>query len=441
MATALDQIAAQIAGGGAYQPRHMANPLMLGAGAEPASALETLRRSALARQVIEGRVVGDPLPGSGLQQVATYTRPIAAEQAALPAARQLALQAGQGVGGLARLQPIAMGAGGTGATIADAVGGLGGVATSAYGAARAPASTAAAAAASAAPANAARAAGLTAKLRAGLTPTLTRSALMRAGGYAGAGYMAGQLTNTLVGEHSGTSLDEAATGAVTGAGIGAGVGSIVPGIGTGVGALLGGAAGGLIGAFGPKNAGETPTNQELARQLGQLDTLAARAGLGADARTQLAVQLQAGRQQVNSKTAMKQLGAQLQAQIPAMAAEAEQQRRNQAESLAMQAAFAPLLTKYLDRYATTARESQALMDQVAGSLPAGLSEIYRQRGASYVADADQMNAALVGQVLNAPNAQAQELQRQLEAQLQQQALARMTAGNAGGTDLNALLAG
>lgn len=452
MSTALDNIAAQIASSGAYQPRHLAQPAMLGTGAASAvpeiltggSALQALQRSALARQVIEGSIAGEPA-GSGVMRLATYTRP-AATQAAMGPAAQLALQAGGQAGGLAPLQPIAMGAAnaGSGATVANTVGGLGGMAINASTAARAPATAAAAAAAaSSAPTQAAAAASLTAKLRAGLTPVLSRGAVMRGAGYAGAGYFAGQLANQLMGEHSGTAWDEAATGALTGAGIGAGIGSVVPGVGTAAGAAIGGGLGGLIGYFGPKNSGETPTNQELARQLQQLDKMATQAGLDGDTRMQLALQLQAGRQTVNSKTAMKQLGAQLQQQVPQLAAQAQQQREAQAQSLAMQAAFAPLLSKYLDRYATTARESQVLMNQVAESLGGGLGDIYRQRGASYVADADQMNAALAAQVLNSPNEQALELQRQLEAQLQQQALARMAASQTGGgaVDLNALLAG
>lgn len=294
-----------------------------------------------------------------------------------------------------------------------------------------------------------RAAGLGAKLRSAMGlgaggATLSRGALMRAGGWAGAGLLAGSLEDKLVGEHSGTSWDEAGTGALTGAGIGAGIGSVVPVIGTGVGALAGGLAGGVVGLLGPKSRGETPTNEELARQLAAVDRMALSAGLDQDARTQLGLQLQAARQTANSKDQVKQLSADLQMQIPQLTAQATGQRKQEMQALMMQAMTAPFLQKYLDRSASSARESQTVLNDAAARLPAPLAELYRARGANLVSDADSANAAMAAQIANMPNQRAVDLQRQLEAQVQQQLLARAAsaaAGSGSGTSLDALLAG
>lgn len=392
----------------------------------PSSALAALRNGGLARQVLEGQVLGDPAVGAGVQQLASYTQPAAAaaEQLALPAGRQLALQAAA---------PALGAAGGA----AGAAGGLGGVGTSAYGGA------AAAVAGAAAPA--AVAASTTARLRAALTPALGKGAYLRAGAYGAAGIYGGQLENKLVGEHNTSGWDEAATGAITGAGLGAAAGSLLPGIGTAVGAGVGAGVGGLVGYFGPKESGYTPTNQELARQAAKVEKMAVAAGLDQDTRTQLALQLQARRETVNDKTKMKGIGAEIQAQIPAIAGQLQAERRQQAQALAMQAAVAPLLQRYLDRTATSARESQVTLNDAANSLPAGLADLYRARGASYVSDADSMNAALAAQALQIPNQQAKGLQDQIRAQVQSQAIAQIAAqlGGArqGGNALDQLLAG
>lgn len=422
----------------------------------PSQALDTIRGGGLARQIIDAEVVGGGAPGQGVQRLATYTRPAAS------GASQLALQAGEAGGGLARLSPIAMGpaggGGGTGAVAANIASSLGGaaggggrvmtganLATSGAGAAAGGAGAAAAAGG----AGAAGSGGLAALLRSKLTPVVTRGGLMRAAGYAGAGYYGGQLTDKLVGEHSGTSLDEAATGAVTGAGIGAAAGSLVPGIGTAVGGLVGAGVGGLIGAFGPKTGyGTTPANAELVKQMGALDKLATQAGLDQDSKQLLAAQLQGLQAQIGDKTSTKQIreaAGQIIGQVPVLAAEAQQQRKRETQALAMQAMVAPLLQRYLDRVASSSRESQVVMNDAAGRLPADLADIYRARGAQYVSDADAMNAALAAQVMNQPNAQLADLQQQIQNQASAQTIAALAAqlSGTGGqvSSLEQLLAG
>lgn len=413
----------------------------------PSTALDTIRRGGLARQVIDAEIAGGGGVGQGVQRLATYTRPAAS------GASQLALQAGEAGGGLARLSPIAMGAGSGGAsagsTAANIAASLGGVATSPLGAGAQMAAGGAggaaggAAAAVAAGGGSAASGGLAALLKSKLTPVVTRGSLMRAAGYAGAGYYGGQLTDKLIGEHSGSSLDEAATGAVTGAGIGAAAGSIVPGIGTLAGGAIGAGLGGLIGAFGPKTGyGTTPANAELAKQMANLDKLSASAGLDQDSRSLLAAQLQGLQAQIGDKTTTKQIreaAGQIIGQVPVLAADAAQQRKRESQALAVQAMMAPLLQRYLDRVASSARESQVVMNDAAGRLPGDLADIYRARGAQYVSDADAMNAALAAQVVNRPNAELQDLQEQIRNQASAQTIAALAAQLSGtGGQVNSL---
>lgn len=421
----------------------------------PSQALDTIRRGGLARQVIDAQVLGEAGPGAGVQRLATYTRPAAS------GVSQLALQAGEAGGALGAaprafaMGPASSGAGSVAANIASSLGAAGGGGGGLAGGAGAAASAAGAgaggagAAAAAGGAEAAASGGLAALLKSKLTPVVTRGSLMRAAGYAGAGYYGGQLTDKLIGEHSGSSLDEAATGAVTGAGIGAAAGSIVPGIGTGVGALVGGGIGGLIGAFGPKTGyGVTPANAELAKQMDALNKLAGQAGLDQDSRSLLAAQLQGLGAQIGDKTSTKQIreaAGQIIGQVPLMAAEAAQQRKRQSQALAMQAVMAPILQRYLDRVASSSRESQVVMNDAASRLPADLADIYRARGAQYVSDADAMNAALAAQVVNQPNAQLADLQRQIQNQASSQTIAALAAQLSGtggqASSLEQLLAG
>lgn len=256
----------------------------------------------------------------------------------------------------------------------------------------------------------------------------------RAGLYGVGGYAAGQIANKLVGEHNHTSNDEALTGALTGAGVGAGLGSLVlPGVGTAVGAGAGALLGGALGKFGPKNKGVGPADQELARQLAQVDKLASRAGLNDDAKANLALQLQAARGAVGSKTEMKAAGAQVAAMIPQIQLQAQADTQQRARALAYQAAMAPLLAQYLDRSAGSARGSQAAMDQAAGAVSGPLADAYRARGAQYVADTDASNVALASQALmaGAPKVGGQQalVQQLLAQQGQQQAASAAKKGN------------
>lgn len=390
--------------------------------------------------------------GSSVQLLAGYERPAAAASSAVnglgTGAR--ALPAGQRIidvlsrpASASRVFP--MGPASTGATsglastLAAQVPQAGRVMTAADLAAGG--SLAAPGAAAGAPA-AAQAGGLAAKLR-GRLGVIPKGGLMRGAGYAGLGVLAGSATDKLVGEHNNSSWDEAATGAVTGAGVGAAIGSVVPVIGTGVGALAGGLGGGVIGLLGPKTGGETPTNQELARQLGVVDQMASKAGLDADTRNLLAMQLQTGRAGVNDQAGIKQLSAEVQAMIPQLAVEQREMKKQESRTLALQAMMQPFLEKYLDRSATAARESQVVLNDAAGRLPAPLAELYRARGANIVSDADSMNAALLAQILNQPNADAQQLQEQINAQIRSQAIAKAAAQTTGGgpQSLDQLLAG
>lgn len=290
----------------------------------------------------------------------------------------------------------------------------------------------------AAPAATAESAGLLASLGG-------RAALMRGGMYAGLGYGAGQIENKLVGEHPGTSWDEAGQGALTGAGIGAGIGALggpLDFLSVPVGAALGAVGGGLVGLFGPKSTGPKQVAGELSRQTDKVTHMADQLGLSAQDKTNVLGQLQAYAATVNSKGDVAKAANALITSLPGLAQQQQQARQADARSLAVQSMLSGFMAPYLNQANASSAESQSLTNQLAGSIGGQQGQQMRARAASQRSGADALTAAYASQVAMAPKTEgmdfAENVRKQAMAQIAAQMAAKTASGLGYGSQQNAL---
>ena len=276
-------------------------------------------------------------------------------------------------------------------------------------------------------------------------PTLTRSALMKGGGYATAGIIGGGLVNNLNVGGEASNTDRALTGAATGAGIGAGVGSVVPVIGTGVGALAGAGIGAAYNVFKPRKNAEKEAAKIDASTQKQLAALSAMtADLPEDVREALSSELLAGaaaekaKLTTKSKDPVEAMAATLMAQIPQIQAQqraterAEQERVSRATAL--QGSISSYMAPYLQRFVDTGEKS-ALQYEALGKpeLAANARNSAARMAAAYQAQTQSYPALFEAQQQLAYANQVNQIR-------QQQSLQSLYGGGSGTASLEQLAA-
>jgi hypothetical protein len=367
-------------------------------------------------------------------------------------AQQLAIGPGSGAGGLAVTGP------GSGQVI-NATSSLGPAPSMAGAAARpmpaaaagAPGASAASAASAAAPAaNAAAAAGPT---QSRLAQMLSRTRGSVGGGGAGAGrFAAGSMFgpgsigrgglyalggtlasgafDQIVGEQDG-SVDDAISNALQWGGIGAGIGSfIAPGVGTAIGGGLGavgGAAYTLLGDAtglwgGGAQSAPTAARNMTVEQDGKLNAMMAKMGLSGEAQLAIRNQLMGMNYESTDKNAIKANYTAIMANIPAIAQQEADQKRQLTNILAMQQSFAPQFDSFLQGLGADQRAFQTANNEFADSLGGANGAYIRKQGArgvlSDAATSAAYKAQLDGQVasLGAQVGAPQSIMDQLLAQ-------------------------
>lgn len=179
---------------------------------------------------------------------------------------------------------------------------------------------------------------------------LAPGSIGRAGAYGIAGQLgSGILRSALGGEKDGN-WDNFAEDALSYGGAGAGIGSMIaPGVGT----AIGGAAGVGVAALkdflfgGGADSDATEAAKVVHKQDAMLDTLLGSAGLSPEATRQIRLQLLTANQGVTDANQIQAAYASIRANIPAIAAQEQQQRQQLAGTLATQQMLAPQFDTFL----------------------------------------------------------------------------------------------
>ena len=252
----------------------------------------------------------------------------------------------------------------------------------------------------------------------------------RGGLYALGGTLASGAFDQVVGERDG-SVDDAISNALQWGGIGAGIGSfIAPGVGTAIGGGLGAVGGGaytLLGDAtglwgGGAQSAPTAARNMTVEQDGKLNAMMSKMGLSGEAQVAIRNQLMGLNYESTDKNAIKANYTAIMANIPAIAQQEADQKRQLTNILAMQQSFAPQFDSFLQGLGADQQAFQQANNQFADSLGGANGAYMRKQGArgvmSDAATSAAYKAQLDGQVasLGAQVGAPQSIMDQLLAQ-------------------------
>jgi hypothetical protein len=217
--------------------------------------------------------------------------------------------------------------------------------------------------------------------------------------------------------------DDVFSGALSAGTAGAIGGSAFGPVGTLVGGGLGALVGGLQGFTGNKDKGPKAVVSEINKQRETLTKLMS--GLDPEYQNLVISQLDSIAPYVNSKSEVKAAAQQLATSVPQLLQQQTLEKKQAAESIAIQSMMAQFLQPYLDNARETAMQEYALTQAASGYLPPAYKAIYEKSAGGRLANTNKYLANLAYQMAQTPNREALELQQRIEAQYNNALISQM----------------